>query len=401
MRRLERAGAVVCAPPLPAGLVARAAPEWVVTRPGWLARVLGRIARAASCGPPAPTRADACGAGDGDAADAAAGGPGSPRTPRLLWGAKGASTGVGGDGLGTADGAWEATSDSFDEEEDDDDDAPAAGPAAAAVVAAATAEAHAEAHAAAVVVHRAATAWRVATEEARERRVSEDARVAAAAFAVARLRRDRIFDAWLERSRVGAIERVQLERADDAFHRRTRRRRFDAWRVFLGEARRRREKITLAISNRNRSLAYAGLEAFVTTVVRRRAKKEANAMAVSHFRTSRTTACVSAWRRRADDERVARKNLADAAESHRRWLLREGCAAWLREGLHRREWCAAEAYATNELKWPLSMDQLGARTRVTARCSHRAAAARYDPPRRGKHHKPPRFTTTNHKPSVR
>ena len=75
----------------------------------------------------------------------------------------------------------------------------------------------------------------------RAARVSEDARVDAAAFAVARLRRDRIFDAWLERSRVGAIERVQLERADDAFHRRTRRRRFDAWRVFLGGPRRRRE----------------------------------------------------------------------------------------------------------------------------------------------------------------
>ena len=201
----------------------------------------------------------------------------------------------------------------------------------------------AEAHAAAVVVHRAATAWRLATEEARARRVSEDARVDAAAFAVARLRRDRIFDAWLERSRVGAIERVQLERADDAFHRRTRRRRFDAWRVFLGEARRRREKTRRAIFFRHRALAYAGLEAFVTAVVRRRAKKEANATAMSHFRTSRTTACVSAWRRRVQDERIARKNLADAAESHRRWLLREGCAAWLREGLHRREWCAAEA----------------------------------------------------------
>ena len=201
----------------------------------------------------------------------------------------------------------------------------------------------AEAHAAAVVVHRAATAWRLATEEARARRASEDARVDAAAFAVARLRRDRIFDAWLERSRVGAIVRVQLERADDAFHRRTRRRRFDAWRVFLGEARRRREKTRRAIFFRNRSLAYAGLEAFVTAVVRRRAKKEANATAVSHFRTTRTTACVSAWRRRVQDERIARKNLADAAESHRKWLLREGCAAWLREGLHRREWCAAEA----------------------------------------------------------
>ena len=201
----------------------------------------------------------------------------------------------------------------------------------------------AEAHAAAVVVHRAATAWRLATEEARARRVSEDARVDAAAFALARLRRDRIFDAWLERSRVGAIERVQLERADDAFHRRTRRRRFDAWRVFLGEARRRREKTRRAIFFRHRALAYAGLEAFVTAVVRRRAKKEANATAMSHFRTSRTTACVSAWRRRVQDERIARKNLADAAESHRRWLLREGCAAWLREGLHRREWCAAEA----------------------------------------------------------
>ena len=201
----------------------------------------------------------------------------------------------------------------------------------------------AAAHAAAVVVHRATHAWRVATTEAKSRRAVEDAKVAAASSAMSRLRRDRIFDAWLERSRVGAIERVQVERAENAFHRRTRRRFVDAWTAFVAERRRSRAMATRADASRERALAYAGLEAFVSRVVWRRAKKVANDTARARFRTARTTACLSAWRRRVAEKRDAREQIAGAVESHRRWLLREGCAAWLREGLNRREWNAAEA----------------------------------------------------------
>ena len=200
----------------------------------------------------------------------------------------------------------------------------------------------AEAHAAAVVVHRAATAWRVATRR-RARDASRKTRESPPRRSPSRDSDAIEFDAWLERSRVGAIERVQLERADDAFHRRTRRRRFGPWRVFLG-VRRRREKITLAISNRNRRSRTRDSRRSSPRwcVVARKRRRTPWRCHTFEPRGRRRVSRRGGVARTTSES--LRKLLADAAESHRRWLApARGCAAWLREGLHRREWCAAEA----------------------------------------------------------
>ena len=197
--------------------------------------------------------------------------------------------------------------------------------------------ADADAHHGAVLLHRCVLAWDDWLSGKLRRREATGARVGAAARALGETKRFRIFAAWLEMAREGAVYRVQADRADAHRDERAKVCVVLAWLDHVDQCKKRRMDIVTADRFSRRRFMFNAMEAWVRRVVyrRRRVAGYANAVTWRRARTSRRV--WRAWRAWLDRRGRKRAREEAALAMHRDVSMRDGARAWLAAGLESRD----------------------------------------------------------------
>lgn len=202
--------------------------------------------------------------------------------------------------------------------------------------------ADADAHHGAVLLHRCVLAWDDWLSGKLRRREATGARVGAAARALGGTKRFRIFAAWLEMAREGAVFRVQADRADAHRDERAKVCVVLAWLDRVDQRKKRRMDIVTADRFRRRRFTFDAMEAWVRYVVYRRRRVAGYANAVT-WREARIARRVwTLWRAWLHRRGLKRAREAAALAMHRDDLLRNGARAWLAAGLETRDRRTAE-----------------------------------------------------------
>ena len=185
---------------------------------------------------------------------------------------------------------------------------------------------------------RAFSAWGSVTVTHRASDALSDAKLATAVAALAATFVGRVFDAWLEKTKTKTARRAVSAFASRRFAKIVSRKTLLGWKKRCDTKKASRENLVLAMDHYDRKrLAFTALEAWVVFLVRRRLKR-ANAWKAEALYARRALgASVAAWMAYVEARQKKRLAIRDALDAHKIDVTRHACAAWLREGLRRRE----------------------------------------------------------------
>ena len=193
-------------------------------------------------------------------------------------------------------------------------------------------------HRRAFLVTAAFTEWVARVRDARARDALSDAKLETARAALGATKTARVFDAWLERTKTKLARRAVVTFAERRCVHATFAKTVAAWRNRVLVKRASRDAYARATNHYNtRRLAFDSMEAWVLVVcasrLRRAKTQKANAFRSRVVLKRR----VVAWIAFVAVKKKRRDEIHDALAAFRADATRAGCAAWLREGLRRRE----------------------------------------------------------------
>ena len=193
-------------------------------------------------------------------------------------------------------------------------------------------------HRRAFLASAAFTEWVARVRDARSRDALSDAKLEMARAALGATKTARVFDAWLERTKTKLARRAVVTFAERRCVRATFAKTVAAWRNRVSVKRASRDAYARATNHYDtRRLAFDSMEAWVLVVcasrLRRAMTQKANAFRSRVVLKNR----VAAWIAFVAVKKKRRDEIRDALAASRADAIRVGCAAWLREGLRRRE----------------------------------------------------------------
>jgi hypothetical protein len=182
------------------------------------------------------------------------------------------------------------------------------------------------------------TEWVARVSEVRAFDALSDAKLETARAALGATKTARAFDAWLERTKTKHARRAVVTFAERRCVHATFAKTLVAWRSFVFAKRTSRTKYARATNHYNtRRLAFHAMEAWVLVVCASRLRRAKTSVANAFRSRVAIQRHVKAWIAFVAVKKKRRDEIRDALASFRADATRDGCAAWLREGLRRRE----------------------------------------------------------------
>lgn len=182
------------------------------------------------------------------------------------------------------------------------------------------------------------TEWIARVSEVRAFDALSDAKLETARAALGATKTARAFDAWLERTKTKHARRAVVTFAERRCVHATFAKTLVAWRSFVFAKRTSRTKYARATNHYNtRRLAFHAMEAWVLVVCASRLRRAKTSVANAFRSRVAIQRHVKAWIAFVAVKKKRRDEIRDALASFRADATRAGCAAWLREGLRRRE----------------------------------------------------------------
>ena len=194
-------------------------------------------------------------------------------------------------------------------------------------------------HRRAFLVTAAFTEWVARVQDARSLDALSDAKLETARAALGATKTARVFDAWLERTKTKLARRAVVTFAERRCVRSKTAKTVAAWRNRVLVKRASRDAYARATNHyETRRLAFDSMEAWVLVLcasrLRRAKTQKANAF---RSRVVLKRRVFPAWIAFVAVQKKRRDEIRDALAAFKADATRAGCAAWLREGLRRRE----------------------------------------------------------------